>query len=121
MVQSTAISVPAWLEARDPAIRPVFDTFRQLCRAELPGWEERMQWGMPGYGPPGKDNAVSFNDQKRHIALYAGPTAIERFAERLGGLDCGKGCIRYRRPTDIDFPVVTAILRDIFARAGTMG
>lgn len=51
-----------------------------------------MEWEMPGYGPPGQQAAVSFNfnDQKRHIAFYAGATTIERFRDRLDGVDCGK-------------------------------
>ncbi|QRZ15752.1 DUF1801 domain-containing protein [Paracoccus methylovorus] len=83
-------------------------------------WEERMQWGMPGYGPSGRDNTVSFNAQKRHIAFYAGPTTVERFRERLAGIDCGKGCVRYRNADQIDFALLRAMLRDIRARGGPM-
>lgn len=116
MVQSTAASVDAWLAERAPERRAIFEELRSACRAELPGWDERMMWGMPGYGPPGEASVVSFNDQKRHIALYPGPTAIERFADRLAGIDCGKGCIRYRRPDEVDLDMVRAMLRDIRGR-----
>lgn len=120
MVQSKAQTVDEWMSALEPARAPAFARLRQLCRERLPGWEERMQWGMPGYGPSGADPVVSFNSQKQHIALYAGPTAVERFADRLGGIDCGKGCVRYRRPEQMDFAVIADMLDDIRARGGPM-
>ncbi|MBN9260381.1 MAG: DUF1801 domain-containing protein [Hyphomicrobium sp.] len=120
MVQSKTASVDEWLDGLAASDRPLFERLRAVCREELAGWDERMQWGMPGYGPPGRDNAVSFNRQKRHIAFYAGPTAIERFQDRLANLDCGKGCVRYRRADEVDFAVVRAMLRDIHARGGPM-
>lgn len=77
-----------------------------------------MAWGMPGYGPPGADPAVSFNAQKRHIALYAGQTAIAAVGDRLAGIDCGKGCVRYFSPAKMDFDVIADMLEDIRARGG---
>lgn len=120
MVQSKAATVDDWLDGLAPSDRPVFERLRATCRQELGAWEERMQWGMPGYGPAGQDNAVSFNAQKRHIAFYAGPTAIERFHSQLAGIDCGKGCVRYHNAGQIDFTVVRKILCDILARGGPM-
>lgn len=117
MVQSSAASVDTWMDERTADRRPVFDRFRAACRSELPGWEERMEWGMPGYGPPGEVNVVSFNDQKRHIAFYPGPAAMERFRDALGSIDCGKGCVRYRRSDQIDFDLVRSMLRDTRERA----
>jgi len=120
MVQSNAMTVADWFDRLAIASRPIFEQFHRACLQELGGWEERMQWGMPGYGPPGNDNVVSFNSQKRHIAFYPGPTAIERFRDQLAGLDCGKGCVRYRNAGQIDFTIVQEMLRDIRQRGGTM-
>lgn len=118
MVQSKAATVDDWLDSLAASDRPSFERLREACRQELVGWEERMQWGMPGYGPPRCDNTVSFNAQKRHIAFYAGPIAVERFQDRLSGIDCGKGCARDRNGGQIDFVVVRAMLGDIHARGG---
>lgn len=120
MVQSAAATVSAWLDERSQESRTVFERLRTLCRNELGGWEERMEWGMPGYGPPGEASAVSFNEQKRHIALYVGGPSIERFAARLAGIDCGKGCIRYRNAGELDLALLADMLRDIRARGGPM-
>lgn len=116
MVQSNAATVDDWLTTVEPARAEAIRTLRQLCQARLPGWSERMQWGMPGYGPPGSDAVVSFNNQKQHIAFYPGPTTLAHFADRLAGLDCGKGCVRYRRPDLMDFALIAAMLDDIHAR-----
>ena len=94
MVQSKAQTVDAWMAAVEPDRAGVLAEVRRLCRERLAGWEERMQWGMPGYGPAGADAVVSFNSQKQYVALYLGPTAIDRFADRLAGVDRGKGCLR---------------------------
>ena len=120
MVQSAAATVDQWFDDLEPSARPALTRLRALCREELPGWEERMQWGMPGYGPPGRDSVVSFNAQKRHIAFYAGPTAVERFRPRLAGIDCGKGCVRYRNAGQIEFGLVRDMLHDVHARGGPM-
>jgi uncharacterized protein YdhG (YjbR/CyaY superfamily) len=120
MVTSRAETVDTWMEALVPDREPAIAQLRELCRTRLAGWVERMQWGMPGYGPAGQDAVVSFNSQARHIALYAGPTTVERFADRLAGLDCGKGCIRYTRPEAMDFSLIFDMLDDIRARGGPM-
>lgn len=120
MVQSKAATVDAYLGEVDATRQEAARRLRDLCRDLLPGWEEMMRWGMPGYGPPGADPAVSFNIQKRHIAVYAGQTALDRFRDRLGGADLGKGCVRYARPDAMDFDVIADMLRDIHARGGPM-
>lgn len=62
MVQSTAASVDEFMEGvgaeRIDAVRQL----RALCREHLSGWQERMQWRMPGYGPARSDAVVSFKD-----------------------------------------------------------
>ena len=63
---------------------------------------------------------MSFNCQSRHIAFYAGETAVARFKSRLTGIDTGKGCVRYRKPESIDFGVVADMLKDIRGRGGSM-
>ena len=120
MVQSNATSVAEYLRTVDADRRPAVKRLRELCRGHLQGWEERMQWGMPGYGPPGADAVVSFNCQSRYIAFYAGPIAVVRFKDRLTGVDTGKGCVRYRKPESIDFGVVADMLKDIRVRGGPM-
>lgn len=113
MVTSKAATVDNWLAARAPERQAVFTALREACRTELPDWQERMQWGMPGYGPAGADALVSFNDQKNHIALYVGQAAMAVAGDALAGLDCGKGCVRWRRAEQVDFAAVRAMIAHV--------
>jgi uncharacterized protein YdhG (YjbR/CyaY superfamily) len=114
MVQSNAATVEAFLEGVEPPRIEVIRQLREACRREFPGWEERMQWGMPGYGPPASDNLVSFNNQKNYIALYAGRDAVDRYKGDLKGASFGKGCVRFPTPEKIDFAVVEKVLRHAY-------
>lgn len=119
MVQSSAKTVDAFMQEVGPDRLPYIQRMREACLSMLPGWEERMEYGMPAYGPVGdKVVGVAFNNQKQHVAFYAGQTAIERFADDLAvpGISCGKGCVRYMNPKKMDFAVIEAMLKDIHAR-----
>ena len=102
---------------------PYIQALRDACRKALPGWEERMEYGMPAYGPPGdREVGVAFNNQKQHVAFYAGHTAIQTFQAQLAvpGISCGKGCVRYMNPKKMDFEVIEAMLKDIHDRHAPM-
>jgi uncharacterized protein YdhG (YjbR/CyaY superfamily) len=111
MVQSAAANVDTFMEGVEPARIDAVRQMREACLRAFPGWEERMQWGMPGYGPPGSDNLVSFNNQKNYVSLYAGRDAVDRYKEELKGASFGKGCVRFAKPGKIDFEIVERVLR----------
>jgi uncharacterized protein YdhG (YjbR/CyaY superfamily) len=111
MVQSAAASVDAFMDGVEPARIDAVRRMREACLRAFPGWEERMQWGMPGYGPPGSDNLVSFNNQKNYISLYAGREAIDRYKDAFKGASFGGGCVRFPKPEKIDFELVEQLLR----------
>jgi uncharacterized protein YdhG (YjbR/CyaY superfamily) len=111
MVQSAAANVDAFMDGVEPARIDAVRRMREACLRAFTGWEERMQWGMPGYGPPGLDNLVSFNNQKNYISLYAGRDAIERCKGAFKGASFGGGCVRFPKPETIDFELVEKVLR----------
>jgi uncharacterized protein YdhG (YjbR/CyaY superfamily) len=114
VVQSSALTVDAYF-ADLPADRAeAMHRIRRACVAQLAGWEERMQWGMPGYGPPGSDAVISFNSQKGYISLYIGNVVLEKYRGQLKKASLGKSCIRYKKPTEIDFDLVDSMLADAF-------
>lgn len=77
-----------------------------------------MQWGMPGYAPPGRDAAVSFNSQRNYISFYPGRAALEAHRDTLKGASFGKGCIRFANPDKIDFDAIATMLRHVFQNKG---
>jgi uncharacterized protein YdhG (YjbR/CyaY superfamily) len=120
MVQSTAATVDEYMETVAPERREAMERMRALFREVLVGYDEGMKYGMPTYGPAG-DYVTAFNSQKGYIAFYAGRTAMEKFKAQLAGIDCGKGCIRYKKIEKIDFDVVRGLLEDIAARRPAQG
>ena len=77
-----------------------------------------MQWGMPGYGPPGADALISFNNQKGYISLYIGKSTIDAHKALVKGASFGKGCIRYPNPDRIDFDLLGRMLSSSFRLKG---
>jgi uncharacterized protein YdhG (YjbR/CyaY superfamily) len=123
MVQSAAPTVDAFMLEVGPERLPYIQALREACLKTLPGWEERMEYGMPAYGPAGdKEVGVAFNNQKQHVAFYAGQTAIQKFQAELSvpGISCGKGCVRYMNPKKMDFSVIEAMLKDVYDRHEAM-
>jgi hypothetical protein len=73
---------------------------------------------MPSYL---RDDAVevAFASQKSYISLYIlRQAALDTNIERLTGLSLGKGCIRFRRPEQIDPATVRALLSATATDAG---
>lgn len=119
MVQSTSASVDGFVESvgadRIDAIRRL----RALCLEHLSEWQERMQWGMPGYGPASSDAVVSFNNQKGYISIYPGRAALAEHRGKLKGASFGGGCVRFPKPDKIDFTAVAAMLKHVYVNGRT--
>ena len=112
-MQSSAKTVPAYLKEVPAERRAALKQLRDLCRATLTGFEESMQYGMPGYSRNGIVE-VGFMSQKHYIALYILRTDVMNAHKdqlKVKGVTHGKGCIRYSKPEKIDFNVVESMLR----------
>ena len=114
-MQSKAKTVAAYLKEADAARRPALTKLRKLFVEVLRGSREEMDYGMATY-KQGSELVTAFANQKGYIAFYAGQTAINAHKKELAGIDCGKGCIRYKKPDQIDFSVVKSLLENISAR-----
>jgi uncharacterized protein YdhG (YjbR/CyaY superfamily) len=98
--------------------RDALDLLRRLCSEELSGFDEAISHGMPSYLRAGEIE-VAFASQKSYVSLYIlRRAALDANADRLAGLSVGKGCIRFRRPEQIDPTVVRALLRATAADSG---
>lgn len=113
MVQSIAETVDEFMSSVSDDRAAALHRIRSLCREHFPDWQERMQWGMPGYGPDGSDAVVSFNNQKGYISLYPGKAALEEHRGKLKGASFGGGCVRFPKPDKIDFDAVSAMLHHV--------
>ncbi|MQA08914.1 MAG: DUF1801 domain-containing protein [Pseudonocardiaceae bacterium] len=117
-MRSTAATVDEYLDTVPADRRAVLAQLRQLCLEYLTGYDEAMTYGMPGYSRNGTLE-VGFNSQKHYVSLYIlNKDVLDKHRQRF--TDAGKGCIRYKKPEDIDFSVVVRILRDTVTSDATM-
>jgi uncharacterized protein YdhG (YjbR/CyaY superfamily) len=117
-VRSRASSVEEYVAEAPAERREALALLRRLCREELAGFDEEVRHGMPCYL---RDDVVevAFASQKAYISFYAlRRAALEANSERLSGLSVGKGCIRFRRPEQIDAALIRALLRSTTSDTG---
>ena len=109
-MQSIATDVTSYLQELPDDRRVSLAKLRQLCLDTLVGYEEGMDYGMPGYKKNGVVE-VGFASQKNYISLYIlKESVVAAHRAQLAGLNVGKGCIRYSKPAKIDFVVVEQLL-----------
>ncbi|MFZ3467788.1 iron chaperone [Streptomyces sp. 4.24] len=121
MVRSEADDVAGYLAEVPEERRDALTGLRRLCREELKGFEEVMEYGMPAYVRDGTAE-IAFASQKQYVSFYLMRGDVrEAFEERLAGLDMGKVCLRFRKPEHIDFDLLRDLLRATAARPGRPG
>jgi uncharacterized protein YdhG (YjbR/CyaY superfamily) len=78
-----------------------------------------MAYGMPAYSRDG-ELEVGFAKQARYLSLYIlKQPVLDAHRSQLSGLSLGKGCIRFRRPEQIDWEIVASLLSE--TRASNAG
>jgi uncharacterized protein YdhG (YjbR/CyaY superfamily) len=119
-MKSTAASVVAYIEEQPPEWQPTLRKLRAACRRQLRGYAERMVYGMPAYERQGQVE-VSFGKQARYLSLYILKQPVfDAHIGELSGLSLGKGCVRYQRPQQVDWDVVSALLADTSTSSATI-
>jgi uncharacterized protein YdhG (YjbR/CyaY superfamily) len=117
-VQSDARTVAAYIDEAPSERRAALRLLRRLCREELSDFKETLEYGMPSYVRDGVVE-VGFASQKAYISLYVLRTEVfEANRDQFGGLSIGKGCIRFRRPEQIDPELVRTLLTDAVRNSG---
>lgn len=108
-MMSDAKSVAAYMKELPDEIRKTLAGLRSLIRKVAPHAKESMKYGMPCYTL--NRDFVAFASQKHYMALYICDAAlIEPFKKKLGKVNCGKGCIRFKKADDLNMKVVEELL-----------
>jgi uncharacterized protein YdhG (YjbR/CyaY superfamily) len=106
-MQSQAVDVQTYIAEVPTERRTALQKLRILCRENLAGYQECIEYGMPSYKRDGVVK-VSFASQKQYIALYVQDTAaVKDFRDSLSAASIGKCCIRFKNPDKIDFEVLS--------------
>jgi uncharacterized protein YdhG (YjbR/CyaY superfamily) len=108
---SKTTDVASYIQEAPADRRATLEKIRDLCRKNLKGYEECMEFGMASYKRNGSME-VGFASQRQYIALYVTKKeVVDEFREALGKASIGKSCIRFNKPGDIDLAVISRILR----------
>lgn len=110
-MQSKAANVDDYLKEVPENRRESLTQLRNLCLEILDGYEESMEYGMPSYKKVGGEIEVAFASQVNYISFYIlKEDVLNKYRDSLAGLNLGKGCIRYRKPEQIDIKIVEQLL-----------
>ena len=93
-------TIDEYIAAQDERVQPRLNEIRAILKKALPEAEECISWSMPTYSK-GR-NIIHFAAFKKHIGVYPGGEATEKFAEELAEYDTSKGTIRL--PYDRELP-----------------
>lgn len=88
---------------------------REFLQGAMPDAEEKMTYSMPHYWV-GDQTVCGFASQKNYISLYMDMDVVEQHREKLGDLNCGKSCIRFKKIDDLPFDVIQAIIDDTIVK-----
>ncbi len=136
-MQSKANSVTDYLNEVAEDKKSALKKLRGVVKKSIPkGFEECMNYGMIGYVVPHSIYPkgyhcdpklplpfVGLGAQKNFIALYhmgiyASPTLLKWFVAEYPKhskhkLDMGKSCIRFKKPDDIPYDLITELMQKI--------
>lgn len=117
---------------------PVMRELDMLIRRNAPGLAPLLVGGMSitmlGYGmtpytyasgKSGEWPLIAIAPQKNYASLYLCATTkqgeyyAEAHKERLGKVSCGKSCIRFKKPEDLNTVTVAELVREIASRHST--
>jgi uncharacterized protein YdhG (YjbR/CyaY superfamily) len=121
-VSQLSDGLDALLAPLDPARRDELLALDAAIRRLAPELTTSISGGMIGYGRcrytyasgrSGETASLSIAARAAGISVYVGFAQVERWAGRLPGASCGKGCIRLRRAADLD----PGVLEEIVAHA----
>jgi uncharacterized protein YdhG (YjbR/CyaY superfamily) len=108
-MQSKATTIDEYLEELPSERRTALREMRALIHRVAPKTVEAMQYGLPAFG-----DLCALASQKNYMALYVCESDIVKaHLAQLGKVTCGKGCIRFKRLTDLNLNAVESILREI--------
>jgi hypothetical protein len=74
---------------------------RDLIQSSAPGWEETIRYKMLSYDDE-RGAVFALNAQKGYVSFYVGNAEkVDPSSELLRGLNCGKGCIRFKKSVKV--------------------
>ena len=104
-----AESLEEYLSKLPPDRADVISVIRRKVSQLAPEAKEGLTYGMPSFELG--NVLVCYGAQKHYYALYVGPETLSAFRDRMGSLNCGKSCIRFKWLEDIPEGLLDEILK----------
>lgn len=108
-MQSELLTVDEYMLSVPPVRSEALNKIRALCQKYLAEADETMMYKMPTYLKDGV-SIFAFNSQKNYISFYVMNGVLDKYRDKFK--NCGKGCIRFQKPSEIDFHLIEQILQD---------
>ena len=104
--------------------REILEAIDKLVRKAAPALRPAFAYNMPGYGMFKYKNykgeiidwpVIAIASQKNYVSVYVcamkdGEYIAEQNKERLGKVNVGKSCIRFKRLEDVDLAVLSEVV-----------
>lgn len=125
--ENAATTTAEYLKALPPDRKAILEQIDQLVRDAVPKLKPAFSYNMPGYGMFKYKNykgevidwpVIAMASQKNYVSVYVcatidGEYIAEQHKERLGKVNVGKSCIRFKKLEDVNL----AELKKVFALA----
>ena len=125
MKADPSIKTPKQYIAQVPAgRREAIQTLHEAIQKAAPKLKPCIVYGMLGYGPiryktksgcEGDWAVVCLANQKQYMSLYLGCDGDDYLAEanasRLGKVNCGKSCVRFKKLEDLNLKVAMELVK----------
>lgn len=127
MFKSTTAKTPEeYIDQIEEPRRSQIQQVHDLIRKTVPDLKPHIMSGMIGYGTyhykyaSGREGdwaIVALANQKNYISVYVCATdgkeyVAEKYKKQLPKASIGKSCIRFKKPEDIDWPLLRKIIRE---------
>lgn len=105
-----AATIDEYLDQIDPDMLATTQQIIGIIRDNLPGSEEVVRWGIALFRHRGKEIA-GIAPRKGFYSLYVPQeNIVQRYSARLGKVNPGRGCIRFRQLGDLNIDELNNLL-----------
>ncbi|HUQ69165.1 MAG TPA: DUF1801 domain-containing protein [Planctomycetaceae bacterium] len=113
-MQSAAKTPAEYLAELPEDRRKAITKLGAMIRQAAPQVTESMNYGMLCYslGEP----VCHLASQKQYLSLYADPDVLAEYKPKLGKLNCGKSCLRFKSLDQLPLDVMVELIAECVAR-----
>ena len=102
-------TIDEYIAEQQVAVRPILEKLRQIVNKTAPDAEEVISYGMPAFKLHGM--LLYFAVFTNHYSLFAFPSAIVVFKDKLKGYELSKGTIKFPLNKPVPVKLITEIVK----------